>query len=64
MTIKIPIEAVEQVGLFYVITKALNWENINIIEIVSTLTEMTFIINENNTARAFDTLKKLVANNT
>jgi len=64
LTIKIPIEAVEQVGLFYVITKALNWENINIIEIVSTLTEMTFIINENNTARAFDTLKKLVANNT
>ncbi len=63
LTIKIPIESIEQVGLFYVITKTLNWENINIIEIVSTLTEMTFIIDETNTARAFDTLKKLVENN-
>jgi aspartokinase len=60
LTIKIPIEAVEQVGLFYVVTKALNWENINIIEIVSTLTEMTFILREDDISRAFNTIKRLI----
>lgn len=60
LAIKIPLEAVEQVGLFYVITKALNWENINIVEIVSTLTEMTFILKEDDISRAFTVLKKLI----
>lgn len=60
LTIKIPLDAVEQVGLFYVVTKALNWVNINIIEIVSTLTEMTFILKENDISKAFNTLKKLI----
>lgn len=60
LTIKIPIESVQTVGLFYVLTKAINWENINIIEIVSTLTEMTFIIEEDKVARAFNTIKKLI----
>lgn len=63
ITINIPIEAITTVGLFYVVTRALNWENINIVDIVSTLTEMTFIINESDTARAFDTLKKLIEDN-
>lgn len=60
LMVKIPVEAVEQVGLFYVVTKALNWENINIIEIVSTLTEMTFILKEEDVSRAFTALKKLM----
>ncbi|MDP3639618.1 MAG: hypothetical protein Q8R53_00240 [Nanoarchaeota archaeon] len=60
LTVKIPLEAVEQVGLFYVVTKALNWENINIIEIVSTLTEMTFILREDDVSRAFSALQKLM----
>ena len=60
LSIKIPIEAVEQVGLFYVVTKALNWETINIIELVSTLTEMTFILKEDDVSQAFNALKKLM----
>lgn len=60
LTLKIPVEAVETPGFFYVVTKALNWENINIVEIVSTLTELTFIIKEDDTARAFETLKQLI----
>lgn len=63
VTLNIPLEAITTVGLFYVVTRALNWENINIVDIVSTLTEMTFIINENDTSRAFDTLKKLIEEN-
>jgi aspartokinase len=60
LTINISEEAVETIGLFYISTRALNWENINIIDIVSTLTEMTFIIEEDNTSRAFNTLRKLI----
>ncbi len=60
LTIHIPIEAVEIMGFFYVVTKALNWENINIIEIVSTLTEMTFILREEDISRAFNVMKSLI----
>lgn len=60
LTVKIPISAIDAVGLFYVVTKALNWENISITEIVSTLTELTFILKEDDVSHAFDTLKSLV----
>ena len=60
LTINIPIEAIETIGLFYVVTRALNWENINIVDIVSTLTEMTFIIKEEDAGRSFDVLKKVI----
>lgn len=63
LTINIPITAIETVGLFYIASRALNWENINIVDIVSTLTEMTFIVNENNTAKSFNVLKKLIKEN-
>jgi len=60
VTVNIPVESITTIGLFYTITRALNWENINIVDIVSTLTEMTFIIKEEDTARAFDTLRRLI----
>lgn len=64
ITINIPDESVDEVGLFYLVTRALTWENINIIDIVSTLNEMTFILREDDTARAYDCLKNLISNNT
>ena len=60
LSINIPETSVQTVGLFYIASRALNWENINIIDIVSTYTEMTFIVTEKETSRAFDVLKKLV----
>ncbi|MBI4453356.1 hypothetical protein HY636_01815 [Candidatus Woesearchaeota archaeon] len=60
VTINIPVEAIQTIGLFYIATRALNWENINIIEIVSTFTELTFIIKEEDAPRAFATLKQLI----
>jgi aspartokinase len=60
LTIKIPLKAVETSGFFYFITKALHWNNINIIEIVSTLTEMTLILDEKDVPRTFSTIKELV----
>lgn len=60
VTLNIPLEAITTVGLFYIVTRALNWENINIVDIVSTLTEMTFIINEDDSALTFNILQKLL----
>jgi aspartokinase len=60
LTVNIPESAVEGIGLFYVISKELNWENINIIDIVSTYTEITLIVEEDDASRAFDVLKKLI----
>ena len=39
-------------------TKALNWEDISIIEVVSTLTEMTFVLREKDISLAFNTVKE------
>ena len=63
VTIKIPIESIRTIGLFYSVTRALTWDNINIVDIVSTLTEMTFIVDENDTARTFEILKRLIKEN-
>jgi len=63
LTINIPVNSIETVGLFYIVCRALNWENINIVDIVSTLTEMTFIVNESDTSRAYDTLQNLIKEN-
>jgi aspartokinase len=63
ITINIPINSIEVQGIFYVVTRALNWENINIVDIVSTLTEMTFILKEDDIAKAFNVLKDLIKKN-
>lgn len=60
LTVKMPIEAVEAVGPIYTVAKALNWENIAIIEIVSTLTEMTLILKEEDVSRAFGIVKEII----
>ncbi|MBU1201067.1 MAG: hypothetical protein KKA51_01080 [Nanoarchaeota archaeon] len=62
LTVNLPEEAVETIGYFYVVTRALNWENINIVDIVSTFTEMTFIVKEEDAAASFNTLRKLIKN--
>jgi len=63
LTINVPESSVETVGLFYVISKTLNWENINIVDLVSTFTEITLIVKEDDASRAFDVLKKLIEEN-
>ncbi|MBU0471732.1 MAG: hypothetical protein KKF65_03845 [Nanoarchaeota archaeon] len=63
ITINLSEESLEDIGLFYTVTRALNWENINLIDIVSTYTEMTYIIKEEDVAKAFNTLSKLIDKN-
>ncbi|MCL5100547.1 MAG: hypothetical protein M1122_01145 [Candidatus Marsarchaeota archaeon] len=60
ITVRIPEHAVSEIGNFYVLTKALSWNNISIVELVSTFTEMTFIIRERDTGHAFEAVKNLV----
>ena len=55
---KIPEECIETPGFYFAITKALALHNIPILDIVNTETEATFILNDNDIARAYDILKK------
>lgn len=63
VTINIPDTAIETVGVFYKITRALNWENINIIEVISTLTELSVVLRKDDTAKAFSVLERLISTN-
>ena len=60
LTITLPLSAVNTLGLFYLAARSLNWNNINIIDIVSTMTEMTFIVNEEDAEKAFRALHLLI----
>ena len=44
----IPEDSIEVSGLYYLFTKSLAWENISIVDVISTYTEMTFIVKEKN----------------
>jgi hypothetical protein len=59
LSLKIPESAIDEEGLFYSVTKALYWADINIVEIVSTFTEMTFILKEIDIPAATKTIKSL-----
>jgi aspartokinase len=47
-------------GVLFTVIRKLAWENINIFEVISTATEMTFILNEKDTTRAYNLLQELV----
>jgi aspartokinase len=61
LTIKIPDEAIDSPGYFYSLIKALTWENINIVEIVSTLTELTFAIKDEQVPHAYRVVKRVLS---
>ena len=60
LSIKLPENASEGVGLYYVITKALAWNSINIVEIISTFTELTLIIEDEKINLAHEVIKGLI----
>lgn len=53
ITIRLPKEVVYIPGVYYQILKKLAWENINVIEVLSTYTEITLIVETKNVDRAF-----------
>jgi len=60
LTINIPESAIEGIGFFYILTKELTWENISVIDVVSTYSEITLIVKEDDASKSFDILKKLI----
>lgn len=61
MTIKLPKETVYSPGAYYQILKLLAWRGINIIEVVSTYTELTIVFENRDIDRAFSVLKSYKA---
>lgn len=59
ISIKLPKEVVYIPGVYYQILKMLAWENINVIEVLSTYTELTIILDNKDVDRAFSALKNL-----
>lgn len=63
LTIKLPKGSTEMIGIFYMITKELSWENISIIEVISTWGEMTCIVRTEDAPHAFKVLDRLIKEN-
>lgn len=59
ITIHLPKETAETPGVYYQILKQLAWENINVVEVISTLTELTIVFDKKDIDRAFSTLRNL-----
>lgn len=60
ITIHLPEDNVSMVGVYYLFLKALAWQGINIIEVISTYSELTVIISDHQVSSAFFALKKIV----
>ena len=60
LTVKIPIEATKIPGVLYSILKILAWEGINLIEFISTFTELTLVMDSKDIDRAFSVIKEWV----
>lgn len=59
ITIRLPKEAITTPGIFYFFLKSLAWEGINIIEIVSAYLELTIVLAEKDTNKAFAIIQSL-----
>lgn len=64
ITLQLPKEVVDIPGIYYFFLKSLAWDNINIIEIVSTTRELTMVFEEKDVERAFSILKSLLTQRT
>jgi hypothetical protein len=58
--LRLTTETVAATGIYYLILKLLSWENINVVEVVSTYTEFIILLDDAKIDRAFSTLKSLL----
>ncbi len=61
ITLRLDIEHIYTPGVQYVLLKALAWEDINLIEVVSSYSEVTVIVEERDVDRAFSCIKQLTS---
>lgn len=59
ISLSLSIELMDTPGFFYLVTRAMTWENINIREVVSTPKELTLIVDEKEVMRGYTVLKEL-----
>ena len=59
ITIKLPEENVIQPGLYYYIFRALAWDGINILEVISTSNEFSLILKDRDIDQAFSVIKQM-----
>ncbi len=58
ITIRLPINNVYSPGLYYFFLKSLAWIGINVIEVVSSYTELTIVLENKDVDKAFSALKR------
>lgn len=61
ITIKLPTETITTPGVYYPILKALAWNGINIIEVISIGSELSLLFKSKDVDRAFSTIKSLTS---
>jgi len=62
ITLKLPEGSINQPGVYYFILRNLAWENINIIEVISTSHEFTIVVKHHDVDKAFSALNILLKN--
>ncbi len=60
ITIRLSKEIVHTPGVYYAILRALAVEGINVVEVISTYTELTIVLDQQDVDRAFSLLKQLI----
>jgi aspartokinase len=63
VTMKLPHESMAVPGVYYPILKALAWEGINVVEVVSAGTELTLFVEDKNVEKALQTIRTLTRAN-
>lgn len=59
LTIMLPKENTEISGIYYFIFKELAWQNINVVEVISTTNEFTLVVHEKDVEESFRLIRKL-----
>lgn len=60
LTLVLSKEFIATPGVIFTIVRLLAWENINIYEIVSTVNELTFILDRKDSTKAYNSLSKVI----
>ena len=59
VTIKLLMDGTNIPGVYYYMIKRISWEGVNVIEVISTTNEFTYMVNESDVEKTFSILKNL-----
>ena len=59
VTIKLLEDGTDITGVYYYMIKRISWAGINVVEVISTTNEFTFLVYEKDVERTFSILKNL-----